>query len=168
MPCLEKIVRPPAYAPPWRFVDAVKSFFTGLLWPVIRCHHSRPGLPINGRQRCLDCGATRSYIHNSDFEHGNAGVRVGAWRKAERLHQNAQRLRKLLINGNGALALAGFNLGLGKPGNRRAKRCNPAPTIRKPAIKPRCEGWQATASAVMPSTSARAISSNEEKRKSRR
>ena len=92
MPCLEKIVRPPAYAPPWRFVDAVKSFFTGLLWPVIRCHHSRPGLPINGRQRCLDCGATRSYIHNSDFEHGNAGVRVGAWRKAERLHQNAHRI----------------------------------------------------------------------------
>ena len=92
MPCLEKIVRPPAYAPPWRFVDAVKSFFTGLLLPVIRCHHSRPGLPINGRQRCLDCGATRSYIHNSDFEHGNAGVRVGAWRKAERLHQNAHRI----------------------------------------------------------------------------
>lgn len=54
-----------------------------LLERPFRCGHKRVSLPYNERQRCLDCGAWRHYIFNDDFEHAQAGIFVGDWRKDE-------------------------------------------------------------------------------------
>jgi len=58
----------------------LNRFFTRLADWIFPCRHHNLSLPYNGRQRCLDCGASRLYIFNSDFATGKAGIRTGPWR----------------------------------------------------------------------------------------
>jgi hypothetical protein len=88
----------------WQRKAKVRGLIVAALtWPfrfAFGCRHSRPTLPFNNRQTCLDCGATRLYIYNSDFEHANAGIIIGKWRKHALVQQDTRKViaEKLIAN----------------------------------------------------------------------
>jgi hypothetical protein len=46
------------------------------------CSHRHITLPYNDHQTCLDYGASRLYLFHADFEHAQAGVFKGRWKKS--------------------------------------------------------------------------------------
>jgi hypothetical protein len=63
------------------FWPTLAAVLTWLLWPIIGCRHRHVTLPFNDRQTCLDCGSSRPYNFHTDFEHADAGIFIGEWRK---------------------------------------------------------------------------------------
>ncbi len=57
-----------------------------------------PSIPINDHQTCLDCGATRLYLFHTDFEHADAGIFIGKWKKAVRPQSAHRVIAKTLID----------------------------------------------------------------------
>jgi hypothetical protein len=73
--------RAPAEMPKKGLLAVFAAVLTWLLWPVIGCRHPHTTLPFNDQQTCLDCGSTRPYHFHTDFEHADAGIFIGKWRK---------------------------------------------------------------------------------------
>ena len=82
MPTLKNHLRAPADSPKTGLGRALGTALTWLLWPVIGCSHRNITLPYNDHQTCLDCGATRLYLFHTDFEHADAGIFIGKWKKS--------------------------------------------------------------------------------------
>ncbi len=98
MPTLKKSLRAPADLPKTGIFEPVAAVLTWLLWPVIGCRHRNPSIPINDHQTCLDCGATRLYLFHTDFEHADAGIFIGKWKKAVRPQSAHRVIAKTLID----------------------------------------------------------------------
>jgi hypothetical protein len=96
---LQNPLRAPAEIPQTGYVSAIKRLLMRVADCLIFCRHKTVTLPYNNRQTCLDCGATRRYLYHSDFEHADAGITVGKWRKAVPA-QNAHRMvaKRLIEN----------------------------------------------------------------------
>ena len=103
MPTLEKSFRAPAYSPNLDRIEMLATllalFLAWIVRPIFGCRHPRITLPFSGNQTCLDCGATRRYQFLDNFEQADAGIDIGAWRKAVR-PQSAHRVvaRTLMQN----------------------------------------------------------------------
>jgi hypothetical protein len=80
---LEKDFRAPADCPKTGFLKLLAAVISSRFWPKSLCFHRHITLPLNNRQNCLDCGASRLYIFDTDFEHANAGIFIGKWRHAQ-------------------------------------------------------------------------------------
>ncbi len=97
MPTLKNHLRAPADSPKTGLGRALGTALTWLLWPVIGCSHRNITLPYNDHQTCLDCGATRLYLFHTDFEHADAGIFIGKWKKAARPQSAHRVIAKTLI-----------------------------------------------------------------------
>lgn len=56
------------------------------------CRHKSVTLPFNDRQTCLDCGSSRLYLFDTDFEHANAGIFKGPWQSPQHPHNSARQV----------------------------------------------------------------------------
>lgn len=139
MPFLDESGRAPAETPKTGLSSALEAAITWLLWPVIGCRHRNITLPYNDRQTCLDCGSSRLYLFHSDFEHADAGIFIGPWKRHAHPAQDAHRvIAKTLIanathgplsrtpanvpmNGREAILFAGADSPLFKPQRRAAQ-----------------------------------------------
>ena len=81
MPTLDETHRAPAEVTQTGYVFALNRVLSRLADVFLPCRHRNITLPFNDRQTCLDCGAKRLYIFNTDFEHAAAGIIIGKWRK---------------------------------------------------------------------------------------
>lgn len=138
MPFLDESGRAPAESPKMGLSGALATAITWLLWPVIGCRHRNTTLPYNDRQTCLDCGSSCLYLFHSDFEHADAGIFIGPWKRHTAPAQDAHRVvaSKLIdnatrgplgrtpanvpMNGREAILFAGADSPLFKP-QRRAQ-----------------------------------------------
>ena len=84
--------RAPAETPKEPRVSALNWLLSRTADLFFPCRHHRITLPYNDRQHCLDCGASRLYFFQSDFEHSDAGIQVGPWKRPTRPVQDARRV----------------------------------------------------------------------------
>lgn len=103
MPTRENLFRAPAETPEKGLFALFTAILTWILWPVIGCCHPRPTRPFNDRQTCLDCGSSRLYLFHIDFEHADAGIFIGPWKKVVGPESAHRVIAKTLIDN----ALAG-------------------------------------------------------------
>jgi len=122
VPTLTNNLRAPAETPTMGVFSVLAHAAVWLLTPFIRCRHLSAGFPINDHQTCLDCGATRLYLFNTDFENGRAGIRKGPWRKATCHQQSAHAVaRQSELNGRDLILNPGAESDLFKPRPRAAR-----------------------------------------------
>jgi hypothetical protein len=85
------------------------------------CLHRHITLPMNNRQTCLDCGATRHHVYAFDTDFSAAGIFIGKWRVcadspavtqrlfARKVHEKANHLSiRLYLDGVTKLYLGGL------------------------------------------------------------
>ena len=107
-------LRAPAEVTRTGYRSALQTVLTRLADFFFPCRHSHLSLPFNNRQTCLDCGATRLYLFQADFEHADAGIFIGKWRKATDTVRrgNARKLLHKASQLNSALNAHPFHEGM--------------------------------------------------------
>lgn len=140
MPTLDESHRAPAEITQTGHVSALNWLLSRAADILFPCRHKNTTLPYNDRQHCLDCGASRLYIFHSDFEHADAGIFIGPWKRHAAPTQDAHRVvaTKLIdnaithgplgrtpanvpMNGREAILFAGADSPLFKPQRRAAR-----------------------------------------------
>lgn len=121
------LLRAPAETPKIGVWPAFAAVLTWLFWPVIGCRHRNLTLPYNDQQTCLDCGSSRLYLFHTDFEHADAGIFIGKWRKPVCPQSAHRMIAKTLIanaiaplNGRAAILNPGSENALFQPRNCKA------------------------------------------------
>jgi hypothetical protein len=97
---ISESLRAPAEMPQKGYVKLIARAVASRFWPARLCFHRHLGIPVNNRQNCMDCGATRLYLFHSDFEHADAGIVTGPWTRPSLPAQDAHRIvaRNLLTD----------------------------------------------------------------------
>lgn len=140
MPILDESHRASAEITQTGHVSALNWLLSRAADFLFPCRHKNTTLPYNDRQHCLDCGASRLYIFHSDFEHADAGIFIGPWKRHTAPAQDAHRVvaSKLIdnaianyplgrtpanvpMNGREAILFAGADSPLFKPQRRAAR-----------------------------------------------
>lgn len=100
VPTLSESYRAPAEVTQTGYIFALRVVLSRLAGFLFPCRHRNITLPINERQTCLDCGATRLYFFDTDFAHADAGIFIGKWVKDNRAVriQNARAILKKAHN----------------------------------------------------------------------
>jgi hypothetical protein len=92
MPTLDESLRAPAESSKFSLFQLIQALIASRFWPTRLCFHKQVTLPINNRQHCLGCGASRLYLFDMDFEHADAGIEIGPWKRPALHNQDAHRV----------------------------------------------------------------------------
>lgn len=89
MPYLDESLRAPAELPKMGLRRLISAAVASRFWPTRLCLHRHTTLPFSNRQTCLDCGSSRLYLFHTDFEHADAGITTGPWKRPSLPHNTA-------------------------------------------------------------------------------